>query len=113
MHNEKTYIVFIDGSLYPLSEALENRKTLQTEKIIEDENIHDILYTSVDTTLYFGFLVKKVNVYVFYWCIYANDIKNIYHKMTIQRDQLTLTGYGLHVDRDLINFLSVCKYILI
>ncbi|KAF7268956.1 hypothetical protein GWI33_017985 [Rhynchophorus ferrugineus] len=107
MHNEKAVIVFIDGSLYPLSEALENRKTLQTEKIIDDEHIHDILYTSVDTKLYFGFLVKKNNINIFYWCIYTGDIRNIYHKVTVQREQLSLTGYGLHVDRDQVNLLSV------
>ncbi|XP_030749204.1 nucleolar protein 11 [Sitophilus oryzae] len=106
-HNEETYIFFKDGSLYSLREILENKKNFVPEKFLVDESVHNILYTSVGETLYFGYLIKRRDKYIFHWSKYTNNSKNNFNAMPIQRDRLDLKGYGLHVEKNLVIFLSV------
>ncbi|XP_060519983.1 nucleolar protein 11 [Cylas formicarius] len=105
-HNGTTYVVFENGSVYPLDDILKDRKCFEAEDIFEKQTIHDVLHFSANDRLFFGLLVNSEKSFILYWTEYNNS-KNKFCKIDLNRDQFTLKGYSFHWDRDVIQFLTV------
>nr|CAH7755127.1 unnamed protein product [Callosobruchus chinensis] len=87
-NSENTYIVFQNGSVYKLEDALNERKSLHLEDILDGE-IVDILYKKLKDSFYVGLVVQESSEYQLYWKV----------------EELSLRGWGFHVGQDRINFL--------
>ncbi|ENN71452.1 uncharacterized protein LOC109544226 [Dendroctonus ponderosae] len=105
-HKETTFVMFKSGSVYPLSELLENRKTFTPAVIIEDKDIASICYTSVNEDLYFGFLVNDATGFMFYWTV-LNDSKNTFSKYPLKVESASLKGLELFASSNQVSLLSV------
>lgn len=105
-HNETTFVMFKSGSVYPLRELLENRKTFIPAVIIEDTDIASICYTSVGEDLYFGFLVNSSTECMFYWTV-LNDSKHTFSKCPLKVQSASLKGLELFASSNQVSLLSV------
>nr|CAH7764914.1 unnamed protein product [Callosobruchus chinensis] len=103
-NSENTYIVFQNGSVYKLEDALNERKSLHLEDILDGE-IVDILYKKLKDSFYVGLVVQESSEYQLYWKV-LNDKNAFFHKINLTREELSLRGWGFHVGQDRINFLS-------
>nr|CAI5840690.1 unnamed protein product [Callosobruchus analis] len=103
-NSENTYIVFQNGCVYKLEDALNDRKSLNLNHIFDGE-IVDILYKKLKDSCYVGLIVQDTSEYQLYWKV-LNDQKTYFHKINLNREELSLRGWGFHVGQDRINFLS-------
>lgn len=111
--NENTFVLFENGNLYTLEEALELRKTLNCEEIISNtEKIEDILYITLNSQLHVGLIVRSANDFYLYWTKY-NSVKCVFTKKKLHRDSFNLRGYVFYIMKDTVHLLTLCKYILV
>lgn len=109
--NENIFVLFENGNLYILEEALELRKTLNSEEIISDaEKIYEVLYAKINDQFYIGLIVKSANDYYLYWTKY-NSAKCGFTKIMLHRDTFNLKGYVIHIMENTAYLLTLCKYI--
>ncbi|VEN43609.1 unnamed protein product [Callosobruchus maculatus] len=103
-NSENTFVVFQNGSVYKLEEALNQRKSLNLTDVSDGE-IVDILYKKLKDSFYVGLVVQENGEYQLYWKV-LNDEKTFFHKINLEREDLSLRGWGFHIGQDRINFLS-------
>ncbi|CAH2006076.1 unnamed protein product [Acanthoscelides obtectus] len=103
-NSDSTYIVFQNGSVYRLQEALDERKTLHPSDIFDGE-IVDVLYKKLKDSLYVALIVVENEEYHLHWTV-LNDGKAIFNKIDLNREDLALKGWAFHVWQDRMNFLS-------
>lgn len=107
VHNTETYVVFKTGSVYPLSEILETRKTFTPAVVAEIGQLEDITYLSSGEDLYFGFLVKSDSGLVFYWTVYTYYSKNVFSSVVLSNTTETLQGLELFVAHKIVHVLTI------
>ncbi|CAG9770845.1 unnamed protein product [Ceutorhynchus assimilis] len=105
-HNGETFVVFKTGSVYPLNEILEDRKTFTPATISEDVEIHDVLHISLEEDLYVGFLSKTLEGFTFYWTIYTYYSKNAFSKENLINEDV-LKGYSLFASNKKVHLLTI------
>ncbi|KAL1502408.1 hypothetical protein ABEB36_007554 [Hypothenemus hampei] len=97
-HNGETFVVFKSGSVYPLSEVLEIRKTFSPIQVLDTkENIKDICYASLGEDLYVLLFIKTEDSYKFFWTIYSNYSKNKFSQINLTLNDTHLLGYDLFI----------------
>lgn len=106
-HNEEIFVVFKTGSVYPLNEILETRKTFTAQTVLEDKEIHDIVYASVDEDLYFGIIVKDENHFTFHWTVNTYYSKNVFSKNKLFLENSSLQGCAFFVNKHKVSLLTV------
>lgn len=109
--HEKSFIVFKNGAVSLLQDAIERRKELTVENVldVESEFIYEVLYASFNDVIYIGLIVRNKDDYFLYWTKFVQDSQDKFYKVFLKRDKATLSGYVIHVDKFSVNFLSLCK----
>ncbi|EFA01163.1 nucleolar protein 11 [Tribolium castaneum] len=107
--NERSFIVFKNGAVLLLSDAIERRKELTLESVIDSdsESIYEVLNASFNNSVYVGLVVKTNHNFCLYWTKFVEDIQDNFYKISFKRGNADLTGYVLHVDKFSVNFLSL------
>ncbi|XP_018569586.1 nucleolar protein 11 [Anoplophora glabripennis] len=107
-NNEDTFVLFENGNLYTLAEALESRKTLNFEGVISNiEKIDDVLYAKVNDQFYVGLIVRSEDELYLYWTKY-NSAKCVFIKKKLYRDTLySLKGCVIHVMENTAHLLTL------
>nr|XP_023015996.1 nucleolar protein 11 [Leptinotarsa decemlineata] len=91
--NGHSFLVFQNGALYKLEEALEQRKTLNPN-IPEIDQIEDIICEQTSDELYFGMIVKTEETHLYWTTFETSKIK--YRKIKLVRDEYKLAGCLFH-----------------
>lgn len=107
VHNMETYVVFKTGSVYPLSEILESRKTFTPTVVAKIGQLEDITYLSSGEDFYFGFLVKSDSGLVFYWTVYTYYSKNVFSSVVLSNTTETLRGLELFIAHKTVHILTI------
>ncbi|XP_066153868.1 nucleolar protein 11 [Euwallacea fornicatus] len=107
-HNQETFVVFKKGSVYSLSEVLEDRKNFMAAAITELAEIKDFRYISIGNNLYSGFLSKTKNTYTFHWTVYNKFSKNVFTKTNFLVENEELCSWELIISKmNCVNLLTV------
>ncbi|KAG5873406.1 hypothetical protein JTB14_017992 [Gonioctena quinquepunctata] len=102
--NGFSFVVFQNGALYTLEQALEQRKNLNPIDV-HVEQIDDILYAPKNNELYFGIIVKTEVTYL-YWKKFESR-KTEYDKIKLDREGFELTGYVFHILGNRMHLLAL------
>ncbi|XP_044272275.1 nucleolar protein 11 [Tribolium madens] len=107
--NDRSFVVFKNGAVFVLKDAVEKRKELAIESVIDldSEFIYEVLYANFNNCVYVGLVVKTTDNYTLYWTKFVGDTQDGFYKIFITREKADLTGYVFHVDKFSVNFLSM------
>ncbi|XP_066251782.1 nucleolar protein 11 [Euwallacea similis] len=108
-HNQETFVVFKRGSVYSLSEVLEDRKNFTAAAINELAEIKDFRYISNGDDLYLGFLSKTKTTYTFHWTVHNKFLKNVFTKtnFSIENEELCSCELLITSKTNCVNLLTV------
>ncbi|CAH1170016.1 unnamed protein product [Phaedon cochleariae] len=100
--NGHSFLVFQNGAVMKLAEALDQRKSLNP-KGLDIKEIDDIIYGEMHEDFYFGIIVKTGGN-TLYWTRYAEGHTTKFNKIQLDRD-LSLIGYAFHPVKNNMNVL--------
>ncbi|KAJ8985543.1 hypothetical protein NQ317_019926 [Molorchus minor] len=104
---ENIFILFQNGYVCGLSEALETRKNLYMENVLPDtEEIHDILYKRQKEYFHIGIITKSSEEINFYW-VKPLSPNCKHHKIKLVRSEHELKGYVFHIEGNSLCLLTL------
>ncbi|XP_056634006.1 nucleolar protein 11 isoform X1 [Diorhabda sublineata] len=98
--NDNCFILFQNGSIHKLDQAVEDRKSLLTNEI-EINQIDHVLCQEVNHFIY----VSLISGNIFYWTKYEENYK--YEKIKLERGDLIVKGFTYHVIGDIVYLLTI------
>lgn len=110
----RTFVIFRNGNIERLKHAMEQRKDLKNEAVIDTENqyIVEILSNHFKNDSYIGLVINSNDLMHLIWTKFdENGKKDKFYKILLNRTDFTLNGYLFHADNSSINFLSLCELV--
>lgn len=93
------FIVFTNGNIKLLKEAVDSCKELKPANVINvGDNIQDILTLSVSKKIYIGLLIKNSKGTYFKWTIFQGSKQEDFQTIKLERDNLALRGYVMNTN---------------
>lgn len=112
--NNRTYIIFENGNILTLKDAIEQRKRLELKDIIDlsTEKIVDVKHFFVENVVYMCLIVKTESITSCFLTSFPDNFpQSSYQKMELKRNNLDLAGYTFCLMcNKYLYFLTLCKY---
>ncbi|KAJ8956482.1 hypothetical protein NQ314_006719 [Rhamnusium bicolor] len=106
-NNDTTFVLFQNGSVYTLEDALKMRKVVDQEPILSDlQQVDEILYKKLNEQFYLGLIVKSPNESNLYWSKYSKG-KCKFSKINLLRDGFILRGHVFHIEENAVKLLTL------
>lgn len=108
---DKTYVIFKNGTIVLLSEAIKSRKTLLPQDVISEseETIMDVFHTKFKNKEYVGLLLKTAESNYFTFTTFDDATQKNFERILLKRKDAKLIGCVLHSSNKDVQLFCLCK----
>lgn len=99
-------LVFKNGQVFPLSYALENRKSIVQKDVISKGRIEGQDCVKVNGKYFVGLLIKDESDYYYLWT-QSNDVVE---KIELKRNNFRLNGHLVTNTESGLSLFTICEY---
>lgn len=105
--------MFTNGLIYKLNAAIEQRKTIKSDGIVQDNDyISDVLYTNVENNIYIGLIIGQDENKMFYWMEFSDDHELASSSFALNCSNYDLVGYMFNKpnNQEDVALITICKF---